>query len=99
MPAPATQQTRTFHQTPRHHEGQLLGSIKEKIGNMLRRSAQPYQIFGATEQIYATCAAQAAYKISPEARKNDKVETTEDGEEIGVGGGLWHDGMATLRSS
>ncbi len=49
-------------------------------------------MFGATERIAKACSEQAAYTISEEDRKNGTVQTTEDGEEIGVGGGMWHDG-------
>lgn len=60
------------------------------------KAVQPYQIFGATESIYKACAAPATYKILPDLRKKEEVPLTEDGEELGVGGGVWHDG--TLRS-
>ncbi len=54
---------------------------------------RPYELYKATEDIYNVCASQAAYTISAEDRKNGKVRTAEGGEEIGVGGGMWHDGM------
>lgn len=98
--------TRQFHQTapsrsqsspqPEKQLGiaQTLLGIASKI--LPSKAVQPYQIFGATESIYKACAAPATYKISPELRKKEEVPMTEDGEEVGVGGGVWHDG--TLRS-
>ncbi|KAI7782962.1 ubiquinol cytochrome-c reductase assembly protein Cbp3 [Diaporthe eres] len=93
--------TRQFHQTaPSRSQGspqpekqpgvaQTLLSIASKI--LPSKAVQPYQIFGATESIYKACAAPAMYKIAPELRKKEEVPLTEDGEEVGVGGGVWHD--------
>lgn len=61
---------------------------------MPQKATQPYAIFGATETIFKACSAPAAYKISEELRKKEDVPMTEDGEEIGVGGGVWHDGLS-----
>lgn len=63
------------------------------------RATQPYAIFGATDNIYKACSAPAAYKISDELRKKEEVPTTEEGEEIGVGGGVWHEGMFSVTQS
>lgn len=94
--------TRQFHQTaPSRSQGspqpekqpgiaQTLLGIASQI--LPSKAVQPYQIFGATESIYKACAAPATYKISPELRKKEEVPMTEDGEEVGVGGGVWHDG-------
>lgn len=59
------------------------------------KAIQPYQIFGATESFYKACAAPVAYKISPELRKKEEVPLTDDGEEVGIGGGVWHNGKIT----
>lgn len=59
-----------------------------------RQATQPYAIFGATETIYKACSAPAAYTISEELRKKEEVPMTKDGEEIGVGGGVWHEGIS-----
>jgi hypothetical protein len=93
---------RQFHQTvpsrqqnaPQPQKPAGLGRILVAVlSNLLPNKAiQPYQIFGATESIYKACAAPVAYKISPELRKKEEVPMTEDGEEIGIGGGVWHDG-------
>lgn len=63
-----------------------------------RNATQPYAIFGATETIYKACSAPAAYTISQEVRKKDEVPMTEDGEEIGVGSGVWFDGISSQTS-
>ncbi len=49
-------------------------------------------MYGATKQIVETCTQQADYRISEQDRKNGTIPTTADGEEIGTGGGIWHDG-------
>lgn len=65
----------------------------EAIGSALpAKATMPYQIFGATQDIYKACSNPAMYKISEADRKAGTVPMTEDGEEIGVGGGIWHDG-------
>lgn len=97
---------RPFHQTvpsrqqnaPQPQKPAGLGRILVAVlSNLLPNKAiQPYQIFGATESIYKACAAPVAYKISPELRKKEEVPMTEDGEEIGVGGGVWHDEFGLL---
>ena len=58
----------------------------------LKRTIEPYGIFGATRRMYQKCTAQGAYKISEEARRNEDVPTTDDGEEIGSGTTIWHSG-------
>ncbi|KIH93003.1 ubiquinol-cytochrome C chaperone [Sporothrix brasiliensis 5110] len=54
----------------------------------ISRTAEPYGAFGVTRAIYQKCTRPAAYDISEETRRNDQVPTTEDGEELGVGGGV-----------
>ncbi|OAA58558.1 beta-ketoacyl synthase [Niveomyces insectorum RCEF 264] len=87
---------RHFHATPRD------ANITERLGDMarqaMRRTVAPYSAFGATREMYQKCTQPAAYSISEEARRTDNVPTTEDGEEIGVGGGLWHDEFNLLAS-
>lgn len=56
----------------------------------LKRTIEPYGIFGATRRMYQKCTLQGAYKISEEARRNEDVPTTDDGEEIGSGTTIWH---------
>lgn len=66
--------------------------VKDAAGQILRSSAQPYQVHAATETIYKTCARQAAYTISEEDKRNGTVKKTEEGVEIGTGNTLWHTG-------
>jgi hypothetical protein len=53
---------------------------------------ETYTAYGVTEQLYKECCKQADYTI-PQARdENAEIPKTEDGEDLGVGGGWWHDG-------
>lgn len=97
---------RQFHQsTPRHEDkpqpaketskfAQVITSIGSKI--LPQRATQPYAIFGATETIYKACSEPVKYTIPDELRKKNDVPLTEDGQELGVGGGVWHDGLSLL---
>ncbi|KAK7742091.1 Mitochondrial beta-keto-acyl synthase [Cytospora paraplurivora] len=97
----ATASRRQFHQTvpsrqqnaPQPEKSTGLGTLLLNIASNLlpAKAVQPYQIYGATESIYKACSTSAAYKISEELRKKEEVPLTEDGEELGVGGGVWHD--------
>lgn len=49
-----------------------------------------YHVVAATEQIYRQCARGAEYGITEADRRDGKVKKTEEGEEIGVGAGLWN---------
>lgn len=94
---------RQFHQsTPRREEksqsargastfAKVLTGIASTI--LPQKATQPYAIFGATEAIYKACSAPGKYTISEELRKTNDVPMTEAGEELGVGGGVWHDGL------
>lgn len=92
---------RQFHQTvPSRQQNRqkpsiLAGLSKTLLAILPKKAFQPYQIFGATEAFYKACSAPVAYKISPELRKKEEVPITDDGEEVGIGGGVWHDGMIT----
>lgn len=59
--------------------------------NVATKAFGSYVIYGATEKLYKACSKPTTYTISEQLRKEGKVPTTEDGEEIGVGGGIWHD--------
>lgn len=91
---------RHLHQSPTYRNDEAADSwgskLKDAIGGAMRRTTQPYQIFGATESIYKACAEPAAYTISKEDRRNGTVPTLESGEEIGVGGGIWHEDFKLL---
>lgn len=93
---------RHFHQsTPRREEKSQSASgpstfakVLQSIGSTIlpKRATQPYAIFGATEAIYKACSEPVKYTISEELRKTNDVPMTEIGEELGVGGGVWHEG-------
>lgn len=97
----ATHSRRPFHQTSsrRANEAQSEPSIATKVLTGIakvvlpQRATLPYAIYGATQGIYKSCSEPAAYKISEELRKEEQVPATEGGEELGIGGGVWHDGM------
>lgn len=52
-----------------------------------------YDIYVHVQDTHKFFSARAAYTISPEARKKDAIQKTEEGEEIGMGGGPWHQGQ------
>jgi len=57
---------------------------------------ETYTAYGITEILYKECALQADYRI-PQAMDHDaEMPKTEDGEDLGVGGGWWHAGMNGL---
>jgi cytochrome b pre-mRNA-processing protein 3 len=59
-----------------------------KVGGL----TETYTAYGVTEELYKECSRQADYSI-PQARDdNAEVPKTEEGEDLGVGGGWWHDG-------
>ncbi|CAN8097395.1 unnamed protein product [Discula destructiva] len=92
---------RQFHQTAQRCEeksepvrepsafARILTSVASVV--LPQKATQPYAIFGATHKIYKACSTPAQYTILEELRKNEDVPLTEDGEELGVGGGVWHD--------
>lgn len=73
----------------------LLGRVSQSLA----AGKSSYFIYKATETMYKACAAQADYTINAADRKSGKLQTTADGEEIGVSkGGPWHDGTSSLFS-
>lgn len=69
---------------------ELASSVKSTVAT---KTFGSYVIYGATEKLYEVCSKRATYTISQHLRKEDKIPLTKDGEEIGVGGGIWHDRM------
>lgn len=69
---------------------ELAGAVKSKVAT---KAFGSYVIYGATEKLYKVCSKPATYTISQQLRKEEKIPLTKDGEEIGVGGGIWHDRM------
>ena len=60
-----------------------------KVGGL----TETYTAYGATEALYKECSIQADYTIPQQADNDAEVPKTEDGEDLGVGGGWWHNGM------
>jgi hypothetical protein len=63
------------------------------------RSTETYTAYGVTEQLFKQCAAQANYAIPQASDSNAEMPKTADGEDLGVGSGWWHTGMAILSST
>ncbi|KAI1089694.1 ubiquinol-cytochrome C chaperone-domain-containing protein [Rostrohypoxylon terebratum] len=82
--APPFDQRRTFKSTPRQ-----LG-IRDTILNAFRKSAEPYRVVQATEDIYKACAAEAVYTISAKDRMAGTIPKTAEGEDLGEGKTMWH---------
>ncbi len=88
--------------TPPPESGGVLVGAATKVGRAIApglagvapRLANAYQVFDAAGKIYKACSSHAAYAIPEESRRDGTMKTTEDGEEIGVGGGVWHDGTS-----
>ncbi|KAL1897709.1 hypothetical protein Sste5346_004017 [Sporothrix stenoceras] len=93
-PRPKT--ARDFSTTPTN--ASIAGRLGEMARSAMSRTVEPYGAFGVTRSIYQKCTKPAAYEISEETRRQDQVPTTEDGEELGVGGGIWHDEFNLLPS-
>ena len=53
-----------------------------------------YNAYGMTELLYRECAVQADYSMPKLEDDEAEVPKTEDGEDLGVGGGWWHTGKA-----
>lgn len=94
--APAVQQSRGFRASARAQKSIVPQFVKDLGSQLLRSTAQPYQVNKATETIYKTCSREASYTISETDKRNATVPKTEDGEEIGEGTGSWHKGMLSF---
>ena len=98
-PGQRSLQTRRFGSTPRNtakFKDRLKERFTEVVGRVFRKQMQPYRVIYATETIFEACAKEANYKTDPVAVSAETIPTTEEGEHIGEGGGMWHDGMADL---
>lgn len=101
-------QTRRLHATPlRRNETSdgflpkvqkwLVQPVADRLQNTARKTTHSYMVYGATEHMYKACSAQADYTITEADRKAGKIRQLEDGEEVGVGSGMWHDGKGPLK--
>ncbi|KAI1384600.1 ubiquinol-cytochrome C chaperone-domain-containing protein [Hypoxylon trugodes] len=82
---PRLDRRRNFSSTPRQ-----LG-FKDAMRRVFQRTAEPYKVVQATEDIYKACAREAAYKISEKDRKAGTIPKTTEGEDIGEGSTMWHE--------
>lgn len=58
------------------------------------KATETYTAYGATENLYKECAAQANYSITQEPNSEEEMPKTEDGEDLGVGDGWWLQGRS-----
>ncbi|KAI2626587.1 ubiquinol-cytochrome C chaperone-domain-containing protein [Hypoxylon sp. NC1633] len=82
---PRLDQKRSFGSTPRQ------SGIRDVIGKAFRRTAEPYRVVRATEDMYKACAQEALYTISVNDRKAGTIPKTAEGEDIGEGKTMWHE--------
>lgn len=85
-------QRRSFANTPRQ------SGVRDSIARFFQRSAEPYRVVQATEEIYKTCAREALYTIPEKDRRAGTITKTEEGEDIGEGKTMWHEGNNTYLS-
>ncbi|KAK3375276.1 ubiquinol-cytochrome C chaperone-domain-containing protein [Podospora didyma] len=74
----------------------IVQRLKNKLGSVARASAGSYMVYGTTERLIKACASQAKYSISETDRREGNVKTAAEGEEVGVGGGMWHEDFHLL---
>ena len=74
----------------------LVQPVADRLKTTARKTTHTYMVYGATEHMYKACSAQAAYTITQADRKAGKIQILEGGEEVGFGGGMWHDGRASF---
>ncbi|KAI5855578.1 ubiquinol-cytochrome C chaperone-domain-containing protein [Durotheca rogersii] len=83
-------QRRGFASTPGRPALNLSQSIREGVGSVFRKTAEPYRVVQATETIYKACSREALYTISIADRKAGTIPKTTEGEDIGEGKTMWH---------
>ncbi|KAL2271773.1 hypothetical protein VTJ83DRAFT_1144 [Remersonia thermophila] len=67
------------------------------VSKSLRANQSSYYVYSATERVYKHCASQADYTIDEKRRKDDTLEMTAEGEEIGTSAGsVWHQELGLL---
>ncbi|KAK4106765.1 hypothetical protein N658DRAFT_555563 [Parathielavia hyrcaniae] len=94
---PSRTSRRALHTTQSRQKTDLKQLLIGRVAQSLASGQSSYYIFNATEKLYKACAAQADYAIDPADRKAGKLQTTADGEEIGVSkGGRWHSDLDLL---
>jgi cytochrome b pre-mRNA-processing protein 3 len=85
--------------TPERAEGKHQASPTAGLAQAIMKNTksvgvtETYTAYGRTEELYKECAKQANYTIPQAADTEAELPKTEDGEDLGVGGGWWHDGI------
>ncbi|ATZ58596.1 Bccbp3 [Botrytis cinerea B05.10] len=74
-----------------HTSPSLAREFKKVSGKAI---TETYTAYGATEELYKTCGAQADYSIPQASDPDAEMPKTEEGEDLGVGKGWWHDQLA-----
>jgi len=90
-----SEQRRGFRSTPR--QSNFLKNARDAIQRVVQRSNEPYRVVGASKEIYTICSKEAPYNIDPIAVKAGTVPMTPEGEHIGKGKGMWHDGKRAMQ--
>ncbi|EED21776.1 conserved hypothetical protein [Talaromyces stipitatus ATCC 10500] len=82
---------RNFSSTPTASSG-ILKSLASRRGG----AAETYVSYGFTQKLYEACSSQADYEIPQLAQKGVEIPKTAEGEELGVGEGLWYKELELL---
>ena len=81
--------------TPERAEGSYKAPSRWLPGDLEKIKGGPigtYNAYGMTELLYKECAVQADYTMAKVEEEEAEVLKTEDGEDLGIGGGWWHTG-------
>ncbi|KAI1128535.1 hypothetical protein F5Y10DRAFT_173944 [Nemania abortiva] len=81
----AYEHRRDFRSTPAQ------SGFLDAVRKTFQRSSEPYRVVAATKEIYDACSKAAPYKIDPIAIKAGTIPKTPEGEDLGEGGGMWHE--------
>lgn len=68
---------------------------KMRSQTQMRAATEPYVAYGATEDLFRSCAKAGDYTI-PAVQDGEDPPKTAKGEDLGVGSGWWYDGMFFL---
>ncbi|CAJ2510034.1 Uu.00g059340.m01.CDS01 [Anthostomella pinea] len=85
------EQRRCFKGTSNRPASKIMQGLASVVNRVFVKSAEPYRVVRATEDIYKTCARAAAYTISVEDIKAGTIPKTKEGEDLGKGQGMWHE--------
>jgi cytochrome b pre-mRNA-processing protein 3 len=80
-------------------QSSFLKNVRDTVGQVVKKSSEPYRVVAATKQIYEACSGGARYKIDPIAIIAGTIPKTAEGEHIGEGKGMWHEGKCAPLST